>query len=519
MRGNNKRSQRRNQGFFLANAYFPYKWSGVYQAVDLTKYSKYLSHGFYRIELSLEYINLNLTGPITMMVDGVSTDSSTISSNNKIVIQHPRDLVLDQVGTGGNGVETAKKIINDRKGLMDKMTNRQTLVFYSRKPLDYVVCYFIVHQTGFAMFTNTSLTYTFQESMTDQNSSVEVSHQYKSVNQLTSLGEVTFKYPIEREIDAFYKKKTMPTNINDISIVSQLDISRFDRLSLCSKNWDGPISIALFVKDPKSDIDKLNQLLESPDHSHMKKNVDIHLVYKSTKDKSYPINSLRNIAIEYALTDFVYTVDIDFIVSPNAHANIVSWITIIDSYKTFYVIPAFEMDGYSMDSHEIFPKTKKELVELMKKDEVRQIHVNLAPEAHFATDYEQWKYSKKPFNSEYQNHWEPYGVFRKSSHQYDPRFAGYGWDKVSHTYQLNSLGYKFIVLPDAYMIHLSHPEGSWNKRTEDELLGIWVNWFESCIDFMFRYFPSKFNPIDMQRINFLNVDTEINRFNNIVEID
>ena len=51
-------------------------------------------------------------------------------------------------------------------------------------------------------------------------------------------------------------------------------------------------------------------------------------------------------------------------------------------------------------------------------------------------------------------HWEldfePYIVVRKDIPEYDSRFLGFGWNKVSHIMELHAQGYEFVVLPNAF---------------------------------------------------------------------
>lgn len=52
--------------------------------------------------------------------------------------------------------------------------------------------------------------------------------------------------------------------------------------------------------------------------------------------------------------------------------------------------------------------------------------------------------------------YEPYVVVRKDIPEYDTRFVGFGWNKVSHIMELEAQGYDFIVLPNAFIIHMPH---------------------------------------------------------------
>ena len=51
---------------------------------------------------------------------------------------------------------------------------------------------------------------------------------------------------------------------------------------------------------------------------------------------------------------------------------------------------------------------------------------------------------------------EPYIVVRSNVTKFDQRFLGFGWNKVSHSMELAAQGYDFIVLPEAFTIHMPH---------------------------------------------------------------
>lgn len=45
---------------------------------------------------------------------------------------------------------------------------------------------------------------------------------------------------------------------------------------------------------------------------------------------------------------------------------------------------------------------------------------------------------------------------------YDDRFKGYGWDKVSHSYEIHHAGYQFSVYPNDFLIHIYHEKTPWH---------------------------------------------------------
>lgn len=56
----------------------------------------------------------------------------------------------------------------------------------------------------------------------------------------------------------------------------------------------------------------------------------------------------------------------------------------------------------------------------------------------------------------WQPDFEPYIVVKSDVVQYDERFIGFGWNKVSHIMELEAQEYEFIVLSDVFIIHNSH---------------------------------------------------------------
>lgn len=60
------------------------------------------------------------------------------------------------------------------------------------------------------------------------------------------------------------------------------------------------------------------------------------------------------------------------------------------------------------------------------------------------------------FRISWEQDFEPYIVVKRDVVKYDSRFVGFGWNKVSHIMHLHAIGYQFIVLPNAFIIHMPH---------------------------------------------------------------
>ncbi|KAG5450686.1 LARGE xylosyl- and glucuronyltransferase 1, partial [Clonorchis sinensis] len=104
----------------------------------------------------------------------------------------------------------------------------------------------------------------------------------------------------------------------DVTLVSQLTFDRIHRVEEIAKRWEGPMSLALYVTDRDAavlvDFVSRSQLLVN------RTNIGYHLVY--VDGVLYPINKLRNVAMQFAQTKFLFILDVDFIPSPNMYREL-----------------------------------------------------------------------------------------------------------------------------------------------------------------------------------------------------
>ena len=101
--------------------------------------------------------------------------------------------------------------------------------------------------------------------------------------------------------------------------------------SLCSA-WDGPVSATAYVAD--NQLDQLVEMLKSFEFELRNRRIRVHAVLQQglcvtyphlTKlnqrcRQGYPVNHLRNIALEQARTSHVLLLDVDFVPMPKLHS-------------------------------------------------------------------------------------------------------------------------------------------------------------------------------------------------------
>lgn len=200
--------------------------------------------------------------------------------------------------------------------------------------------------------------------------------------------------------------------------------------------------------------------------------LDIAIIMENPSDLEnylYPINSLRNLALEQAATDLVFLVDIDFIPSENMHEQLTQTYAYLlsESASTVFVVPAFEMLGEKSSSFDSFqmPSSKTLVHSLYENQQIIGFHTKHFAPGHKATNFDLWFQSNFPYQVNYEEGYEPYVIaFRSLVPKYDERFRGYGMNKITHLYEINSMGFKFTVLPHVFLVTLPHsPSPSYNK--------------------------------------------------------
>ncbi|XP_066866163.1 xylosyl- and glucuronyltransferase LARGE1 isoform X2 [Kogia breviceps] len=120
--------------------------------------------------------------------------------------------------------------------------------------------------------------------------------------------------------------------------------------------------------------------------------------------------------------------------------------------KKVMIVPAFETLRYRLS----FPKSKAELLSMLDMGTLFTFRYHVWTKGHAPTNFAKWRTATTPYRVEWEADFEPYVVVRRDCPEYDRRFVGFGWNKVAHIMELDAQEYEFIVLPNAYMIHMPH---------------------------------------------------------------
>ncbi|XP_014601591.1 PREDICTED: glycosyltransferase-like protein LARGE2 isoform X2 [Polistes canadensis] len=254
----------------------------------------------------------------------------------------------------------------------------------------------------------------------------------------------THYFILEYEYNIF-----MPT---DVVLATQCSIERVPLLEELSKHWPGTISVALYLTD--AEVQNFLGYIRGSSELRKRKNIAYHVVYK--EGELYPINYLRNIAMSYVSTPYIFQLDVDFLPQYGLYENIMKHIKELTIQKRIHnlalIVPAFETERYRFK----FPADKEELLKFLRRGILYTFRYHVWTQGHAATNYSSWKNATEPYEVSWEPDFEPYIIVPKIAPKYDTRFIGFGWNKVSYITHLTALDFKFIVLPDSFIIHRPH---------------------------------------------------------------
>uniref|UniRef100_A0A1I7U1A0 Hexosyltransferase n=2 Tax=Caenorhabditis tropicalis TaxID=1561998 RepID=A0A1I7U1A0_9PELO len=207
-----------------------------------------------------------------------------------------------------------------------------------------------------------------------------------------------------------------------LCLVTQFSKDRMHNFMNNANNWKLPISAAIYGTDLE-----LMEIANAVKLSN-RQDIALHMVFKDSKedDAIYPINYLRNVAMNYSNCEYILMADVDFMI----YGDVVSLQDQVRELKDSQVliIPAFETANENITDVSQFPQTKDQVSKSILDGKV-----------------------------DYQKNYEPYFVIKQADCPlYDQRFGGFGWNKVVHVLKLQMLSMEFIVSPTSFMIHQNH---------------------------------------------------------------
>ncbi|KAL1741350.1 glycosyltransferase family 49 protein [Schizophyllum fasciatum] len=296
-----------------------------------------------------------------------------------------------------------------------------------------------------------------------------------------------------RIIPYFYRASIRPA-ANDITMTTLITSNRFHVFSRLVERYQGPISVALHVKNVTGHVDDLLAALHTLYASSplMAQHVDVHLIVDAF-DRQF--NTWRNVARFFARTDYVMMLDIDFSLCTDFRRDIRDSADLrarLDAGVAF-VIAAFEYSNLDEGTNQdVFPRTKGDLLDLVNVGRIGMFHASWQP-GHNSTEYAKY-YAAAPGDvyevTQYQPAYEPYVVMKKDGPPWcDERFIGYGGNKAACLFEIYLSGISFQVLADHFIIHQNHQYEETIRKSERKFNRKLYSEFkeEACLKYLKTY--------------------------------
>lgn len=318
------------------------------------------------------------------------------------------------------------------------------------------------------------------------------------------------------------------------TLVIQSSLERLWILQETCKRWKSPIVAAVYLPHG---LDENHHSIVTAKKTCPQLTVVALSASRDATEWAYPVNRLRNIALDAVQTSHVLVADIDFVPSADLDETIRSTIVeqepLLDSSQhEAMIVPAFEKlppepctkghdcSVYLKGNSSFIPQSLGELQACIVKKDCSVFQQANNWEGHYSTRSESWlkgawyeenvdainstKHAPatkrirtiKCFDS---LRYEPYVVLRwcpvssKNATEkqvpvapyYDERFYGYGKNKIQLISHLRFMGYHFSVLPRGFIVHNPHADSAakevWNnaqKKLHQEMDALYPEFLE-----------------------------------------
>lgn len=270
----------------------------------------------------------------------------------------------------------------------------------------------------------------------------------------------------------------LPDQIN-FTLVTQVSEDRLWMLTQHCHRWPGPISAAVFTDFPAS---RIQQILLRENEVYGKCSLNQVTITTLTKagvpEGEYPVNALRNLALQNVQTTHLFYADVDFWSSENLYETLHSssvTTRLSQDDKLALVVPAFQMKrqcddhGTSkqastmcrLNNMEYMPMNRSEIFNLIQKENVTAFDPTNKG-GHGSTLYEEWYLQQdgevRDIPCISSNRYEPYVAVRYCRHlpPFQEVFTGYGKNKMTQIMQMRRTGYVFSQVGGVFVIHYPH---------------------------------------------------------------
>eukprot|EP00121_Abeoforma_whisleri_P010716 Awhi_evm1s9884 len=254
-------------------------------------------------------------------------------------------------------------------------------------------------------------------------------------------------------------------SIDSVSAVVHMSTDKMEILLQLLSYWDGPVSLSVYIKDEQKDKETVQKFWNA--HLEVQSRVAIHLVIARNYElkfegQAYPFNIMRNMAMEGSLTQYGFTLDVDFMPSEGVFDHFLDLLKVPKHRehlhnKGMIVAPAFETDDFNSTT---LPRTKKGLLKALEEKTITQFH-SYYDIAHRASNYKKWVGATETYDVVYEKEYEPYVLIHiPSAPRFAEEFKSRFYDKQSWFKLLQAEKFNFAVSPSAFVVHINHSYGT-----------------------------------------------------------
>lgn len=285
------------------------------------------------------------------------------------------------------------------------------------------------------------------------------------------------------ESNLYKESSKYSRKFNEITLTTEGTINHIHDLVFLSSKWPGPISVAIFLTDPKINLMAAVTHMLHRCFPSLRQSVSFHLVYPLNKPVStdfgdyahlldlecnesaeklfqeasrafpnenydhgvlVPVNLLRNVARKNAWSEFVFLIDIDMYPSHNLYNEYVSFLETKKllnpnmlpndiSRNALFVVPAYEID----EAVAAAPDNKSQLLNLIRLSKVKPFYQDVCWKCQKWTEYDRWEQLVPSselgvaYSVQWKDPWEPFFISSHMVPYYDERFKQYGFNRMS----------------------------------------------------------------------------------------
>lgn len=266
------------------------------------------------------------------------------------------------------------------------------------------------------------------------------------------------------------------------TLVTQLSADRLWMMEHHCKRYPHETSIAVWTNETLQETrDKLEDMNCNLDLLHVKV---MNASLGAWND--YPVNGLRNMALESVRSSHIIYIDVDFWTSESLidilMGNEETINALVKNPKQAIVIPAFQLFRQCREWKDcrnknlpFMPYTKEDLMEMFKNKR-GNVFDPTNRGGHGSTLYKQWMKQNSGALLDIpclkSNRYEPFLVIRycRDLPPFQKRFSGYGKNKMTWMMQLIRSGYTLSQLGGTYLVHYPHLDSAsrqhWNEAPE-----------------------------------------------------